>query len=75
MRQLPWITLIVALLVFLNPVGLSFLNSAFVSGEQLSRNIAQPFVFGAIVILMLLAALEWWIKRRWRRRALEKLSG
>jgi hypothetical protein len=66
MRQWPWITIILAIAVALNPVGLSFLNSAFFSNEQLSRSIAQPFVLMAIAILAALAMLEFWIKRRRR---------
>jgi hypothetical protein len=45
--------------VVFNPIGLDFIHSAFFSGEQLSRNIAQPFVFIAFAILAALIVLEW----------------
>ncbi len=63
MSRLPWITLVLAAL---NPVGLEFLRSAFWSGEQLSRNIAQPIVFTGIAILIALAALEMLVQYRLR---------
>ena len=62
MSRLPWITLVIAAVAALNPVGLAFLRNAFWSGEQLSRNIAQPIVFTAIGILVLAAILEVLIK-------------
>jgi hypothetical protein len=68
----PWITVVIAAIACLNPVGLDFLYNAFVSNEQLSRNIAQPFVFGAIVILIGLAAIEILLKRLSRRRLAAK---
>ena len=69
MRRWPWITLLLAAAVALNPVGLDFFHSVFFSNEQLSRNIVQPFVFIASVIAVVLVLLEWvvrWIiyKRR-----------
>ncbi|WP_257198089.1 MULTISPECIES: hypothetical protein [unclassified Bradyrhizobium] len=48
--------------VALNPVGLDFLRSAFFSGEQLSRNIAQPIVFSALAILVLIGIIEWLVR-------------
>jgi hypothetical protein len=67
MRFVPWITLVLAAATALNPVGLDFLRSAFWSGEQLSRNIAQPVVFAAIAILVALALVEMLV-RYWRLR-------
>ena len=67
MRLIPWITLVHAAVAVLNPVGFAFLRSAFWSGEQLSRNIAQPFVFAAFGIFLLLAVLEIGV-RYWRIR-------
>jgi hypothetical protein len=62
MSRIPWITLVIAAIAALNPVGLAFLRNAFWSAEQLSRNIAQPIVFAGIGILIALAALEMLIK-------------
>ena len=71
MRRWPWITLILVVVVLLTPFGLDFVYSAFFSGEQLSRNIAQPVVFSALAIALLLAALEWWIRRIVSKRRVE----
>ena len=67
MRLVPWIAFIIAAVAIFNPVGLSFIRNAFWSGEQLSRNIAQPFVFGGMAILILFAVLEIAV-RYWRLR-------
>ncbi|HXH43356.1 MAG TPA: hypothetical protein VNK51_05830 [Bradyrhizobium sp.] len=58
----PWISLLLAAGVALNPVGLEFLRSAFLSGEQLSRNIAQPIVLSALAILVLVGIIEWLVR-------------
>lgn len=68
MTRWPWIAIVLAAFTFFNPIGLEFIHAAFLSGEQLSRNIAQPFVFSAMFILAVLGACEWWLKRRLRRR-------
>jgi hypothetical protein len=68
MRRWPWITGVLALVAALNPVGLGFISSAFFSSEQLSRNIARPFVLIAAALILVLGALEWgvrtWLSRR-----------
>jgi hypothetical protein len=56
--------MIVAAVVVINPLGQDIIYAAFFSGEQLARNIWQPIAFGAGAILMVLAALEWWIRKR-----------
>jgi len=48
--------------IALNPVGLEFLRSAFLAGEQLARNIAQPIVLTAMAILALVVSLEWLVR-------------
>ena len=50
--------MLLATVVALNPVGLEFLRSAFFAGEQLARNIAQPIVLTAMVILGLIGAFK-----------------
>lgn len=59
----PWITLLLAAAAVLNPVGLDFLCTAFVSNEQLSRNIAQPIVFMIGGILGGVCLLEFGIRQ------------
>jgi len=68
LRRWPWISTALAIVLAINPIGLSFLHSAFVSNEALSRNIAQPLVFTAIVALVALGLLEWWVGTVIRRR-------
>ncbi|MBJ7405241.1 MAG: hypothetical protein JHD07_18820 [Bradyrhizobium sp.] len=58
----PWISLLLGVIVALNPIGLDFLRSAFFSGEQLSRNIAQPIVLSALAILVLVGIIEWLVR-------------
>lgn len=60
----PWVTMVIAAAVALNPLGQDVIHAAFFSGEQLSRNIWQPFVYGTGLVLLLLIALEWWIRKR-----------
>ena len=48
--------------VALNPVGLEFIHAAFLAGEQLARNIAQPIVLTAMAILALVVSLEWLVR-------------
>lgn len=63
MRQWPWITLLLAAILAITPFGRDFIYLAFFSGEQLSRNIAQPIFFMALAVVAALVLLEWWIRR------------
>jgi len=60
----PWISLLLAAAAILNPLGQDIIDAAFGAGEQLSRNIWQPIAYGAVLILISLVGLEWWIRRR-----------
>jgi len=71
MRHVPWITLVVAAVAVASPFGRVLIYQAFFSGEQLSNNIAQPLVFAALAILLLLGVLEWWIRRMVRKRRVD----
>jgi hypothetical protein len=64
MKRWPWTTIVLAAVVLLNPVGISIMNAAFFSGEQLSSNIWQPIALIAIFVLLALIALEWFIRKR-----------
>ena len=55
-------SLLLGAVIALNPVGLDLLYSAFVAGEQLARNIAQPIVLTAMAIFALVVALEWLVR-------------
>lgn len=67
-RSWPWITIVAAVALAVSPLGLAFLHGAFFAGEQLTRNIAQPFVWMAVAILTTVGALEWAVKYVLRRR-------
>lgn len=58
----PWLSLLLGAVAAFNPIGLDFLRSAFFSGEQLSRNIAQPIVLSALAILLLVGIIEWLVR-------------
>lgn len=62
----PWITAVLALALVANPVGWDFLYSAFVSSDQLGRNIARPLVLMAIGVMLVLGLAEY-LARRWLR--------
>ena len=71
MRRWPWITLAAITIFVITPFGRDFIYLAFFSGEQLSRNIAQPIFFMALAVAAVLAALEWWIRRLIGKRRVE----
>ena len=58
----PWISLLLAIMVIVSPPGREIIHNAFFSGEQLSRNIAQPILFTGVSIMILLGALEWLVR-------------
>lgn len=72
MHRWPWITVLMAVVLAVTPVGQNSIYLAFFSGEQLSRNIAQPIFLMALAIILLLVALEWWVRRIMHKRRLEK---
>jgi hypothetical protein len=51
--------MLLAAVLALNPVGLDFVRAAFLAGEQLSGNIAQPIVLAALAIMALAVIVEW----------------
>ncbi len=71
MRKWPWISLLLVAAVAISPVGQDFIYSAFFSGEQLSRNIAQPIFFIALAVAAVVVMLEWWIRRIVNKRRVE----
>jgi hypothetical protein len=64
MRRWPWITMVLAAVAVFAPPGREIIYLGFFSNEQLSRNIWQPIAYGAAAIIVLLIALEWWIRKR-----------
>ena len=64
----PWITVVLGAIVIVSPPGREILHDAFVSGEALSRNIAQLFVYAGLAILVLIGLLEFLIRTLISRR-------
>jgi len=64
----PWISLLLAVLVLISPLGRDILHDAFFSGEGLSRNIAQFVLWIGLAFLVLIAAIEWLIRMIISRR-------
>ena len=58
----PWITSLLAVAVVLNPIGLDIIYSAFLSGEQLSRNIWGSIALIGMAILAMIVLLEWLVR-------------
>ena len=71
MRKWPWISLLLVAAVVISPVGQDFIYSAFFSGEQLSRNVAQPIFFIALAVAAGVVLLEWWIRQIVNKRRVE----
>ena len=62
LKRWPWISLLLAVVIVVSPLGQEVIHNAFFSGEALSRNIAQPFFFVGLAILVLIAAVEWLVR-------------
>jgi hypothetical protein len=58
----PWVTTLLAAAIVLNPIGLDVFYSAFLSGEQLSRNIWASIAVVGIAILAMIVLLEWTVR-------------
>lgn len=63
LRRLPWITIAIALLAALNPVGLDFIRVGLFSGEQLSRTILGPIMLIVAGALLAFRLAEWTLRR------------
>jgi hypothetical protein len=73
LQRWPWITMAIALLVALNPVGLDFIRVGLFSGEQLSRSLLGPIVLIVAGALLALGLAEWTLRRLlMARRAAER---
>lgn len=62
----PWISPFAGAVAAVSPIGREFLWSAFVSSDQLGRNIARPLVFWAIGAVLVAVLCEY-LLRRWLR--------
>ena len=59
----PWITLSIAAIAALNPIGLEIIHSAVSSGEQLARTLGQFLVYCALGIAAGVGLIEFGIRK------------
>jgi hypothetical protein len=64
----PWISLLLAVAAIVSPPGRAVIHNALFSGEQLSRNIAQPILLIGLGVMVLAGALEWLVRLLIARR-------
>jgi len=62
MTRWPWISLLLAVLIVISPLGREIIHDAFYSGEALSRSIAQFLVYIGLGVAVLIIALEWLVR-------------
>ena len=60
--QWPWISILLASIVALNPLGLDVIHAAFLLGEALSRNIWGPIALTGMAVMAVIVLLEWRIR-------------
>ena len=64
----PWVSILLAVLVAVSPLGQDVIHDGFFSGEALSRNIAQPLFFMGLGFFVLIGAAEWLVRLRISKR-------
>ena len=60
----PWISILISLVLTLNPLGLDIVGSAFFASEALSRDIWRPIVLVIVAIMASVVLSEWLIRTR-----------
>jgi hypothetical protein len=58
----PWISMLVSLILTLNPLGRDVVESAFFAGEALSRNIWAPIALTIFAVMAAVILVEWLIR-------------
>lgn len=58
----PWISMLIALVLTLSPLGRDIIEAAFFAGEALSRDIWRPIVLVIIAIMAAVILAEWLIR-------------
>ena len=58
----PWITMLLAVLVIISPLGREIIHDAFFSHEPLSQSIAQFLLYIGIAVAVLIGGLEWLVR-------------
>ena len=55
--------MVLTVVIALNPLGIDVVTAAFFSNEALSRNIWGPMALTGMAIMVLIAVLEWRIRK------------
>ena len=58
----PWISMLVSLILTLNPFGLEIVEAAFFAGEALSRSIWAPIALTIFAVMAAVILSEWLIR-------------
>jgi hypothetical protein len=77
MSRWPWVTAVLAAAAAASPLGQEVIHSAFISGDQLARNIWQPIFFTVVAAVIVLMVIEWALRiaiSRWRDQKQVSLS-
>ena len=61
--QWPWISLLLAAIMALNPLGIEVIHAALFAGEALSRSIWGPIALTGMTIMVLIVLLEWGLRK------------
>ena len=72
MTRWPWITIVAAVLFALSPLRQDLYRGAFLSGEQLARNLSQFLLTIMVAIAAGLVMLEWLVRTVIVRRRARK---
>ena len=62
MIRWPWVSMLLASLVIVSPLGREIIHDALFSSEALSRDIGRFVFFIGLGILVLIVALEWLVR-------------
>ncbi|WP_092290686.1 hypothetical protein [Bradyrhizobium sp. Ghvi] len=58
----PWISMLVSLILVLNPYGLEIIEAAFFAGQGLSRSIWGPIALTIFAMMAAAILMEWLIR-------------
>ncbi len=68
MTRWPWISILISLVLMLNPIGFEIVRSAFFAAEGLARGIWGPIALTIFAIMATAIVAEWLIRTTLIRR-------
>ncbi len=54
--------MLLSIVILASPIGTEILHDTFLSGEQLSRSIAQPIAFIGFGMMIAICVVEWLVR-------------